>query len=91
MTLFRFSSSTVDDSEVGSIRRNLRRSVCVCVDMAIPDISYTRYIPSDLFTLVEQYKYTTLANALISFAFSIHHHIATIIVLSPISYPLRFW
>ena len=45
MRQFRFSSSTVGGSEVGSIRRTLRRSVCVSVYMAIPDISYTRYMP----------------------------------------------
>ena len=49
MRQFRFSSSTVGGSEVGSIRRNLRRSVCVSVYMAISDINYTRYCPSDLF------------------------------------------
>ena len=45
MTLFRFSSSTVDDSEVGRLRRTLRRSVYVSGDMAMPGISYTRYMP----------------------------------------------
>ena len=43
MRQLRFSSSTVGGSEVGSIRRNLRRSVCVSVYMAISDISYTQY------------------------------------------------
>ena len=39
--LLRFSSSTVDDPEVGSIRRTLRRSVCVSVYMA--NIRYKLY------------------------------------------------
>ena len=48
MRQFRFSSSTVDDSEVGSIRRTLRRSVYVMI-WHISDMSYTDICPSDLF------------------------------------------
>ena len=49
MRQFRFSSSTVGGSEVGSIRRNLRRSVYVSVDMANVGHKLYPICPSDLF------------------------------------------